>query len=290
MRQDYTATEANSPRPPLFVSLTTIRSRLPQLAEVLRSLRGQSLRPDRVVLVLSEEPFGLDDGVRLSHLPREIIVFVEEGWLEILFSANTGPYRKLIPLLRRYRGLERLIVTVDDDTIYREHWLAGLVSVYETQRCVVAYRCRAMPVEDGHFRPYREWRLLPSHGDSFGEVNPLYTNLFTLPTGVGGVLYNSAFFDDLDFLDQLRKLAPFQDDLAFKAAMLCRRVPTFRVADDSNIGAKSAFHRPREPATSRSLNSINGRGPNDKAWRQIVALLEAKGYFRVSDFTVKRAQ
>lgn len=272
---------APSDIPPVTISLTSISSRIGQVEPVIRSLLEQSPAPDHVMLVISQEPYLLDEGIPLEALPLGVRQLWAEGRLELVYAPNTGPYRKLLPALRRYAGEERLIVTADDDMIYPRHWLAGLVETYRRHRCVVAHRCRAIAVEDGRFLPYARWPLLPAGPDAFGALPPDLRGLFTIATGVRGVLYNNRFFPDLELLEELRALAPRQDDLAFKAVTMSAGIPTVLV--DANL-ERGTFgpHLNSPEVKSDSLFRAN-RKQNDVAWARLMAGLEERGLFRLGE-------
>lgn len=267
--------------PPVTISLTSISSRIGQVDRVVQSLLAQSPAPDHVMLVISQEPYLLDEGIQPEALPFGLRQLWAEGRVELVYAPNTGPYRKLLPALRRYAGQERLIVTVDDDMIYPQHWLAGLIETYRRHRCVVAHRCRAMAVEGGRFLPYSRWSLLPAESNAFGEVPSALTGLFTIATGFRGVLYNTRFFTDLDLLEKLRELAPRQDDLAFKAVTMAAGIPT--VAVDADL-ERAAFGRRLSPpdAKDETLYHAN-RKQNDVAWARLMAHLGERGLFRLED-------
>lgn len=266
--------------PPIRISLTTIRSRLPRLPDVLQSLRDQSLQARSIFLAISEEPFALDEGITLAHLPRRILAMAEAGWLEIHFGPNTGPYRKLLPALHRYGAQEQLIATADDDTIYPHGWLEALIRTYAKTRQVVAHRCRAMTVQDGRFTSYRSWPRLPVPADTYGSVRPEAIPLLTLPTGVRGVLYNSLFFNDTALMKRLAEAAPLQDDLGFKAMMLCRGIGTVVAAPSASEELRGSFITPKQPLGS--LISGN-KTANDESWARLVSLMETEGLWRLSD-------
>jgi len=263
--------------PPVIVALTAISSRVAQLDRVIDSLLRQSIPPAKILLAVSEEPYMLDEGVRLEMLPARLTELAIAGRLDILFVPNTGPYRKLLPALRRYAGQERLIATADDDTVYPPHWLENMVETYRKKPAVVAYRCRAMPVIAGRFLPYSQWRMLPAGPEAFAEVPPAMHPLFTLPTGVRGVLYNSAFFPDLALLERLRQAAPRQDDLAFKAAAMVAGIPVAIVEAETGVAA------PRFGSVQIAGETLfqQNKKHNDRAWSNIMALLEAEGLFNL---------
>ncbi len=148
------------------------------------------------------------------------------------------------------------------------------------QRCVVAHRCRAMTVKNGQFVPYREWPNLRLSEAAFGPVKPSARPLLTLPTGVRGVLYHSGFFEDAALLARLASLAPLQDDLAFKAMMLCRGIGTVLASRDGLEEMDWQFDTPKQPPDGLFRHN---RTANDEAWARILAMLESEGRWRLAD-------
>ena len=61
----------------------------------------------------------------MASLPAEAKELINVKWVP-----NTGPYRKLIPMLRESRPTD-IIITADDDIFYGENWLPGLLKAYE---------------------------------------------------------------------------------------------------------------------------------------------------------------
>lgn len=194
--------------PHITVSLTTISSRLANITTTLRSLLSQDYPHFEVRLYLSREAFLLDKGV-CGALPEELVELMKEDpRLLVRFTANIGPYRKILPALAEMRGARFLLATADDDSIYPADWLGRLYAAYQVYRCVVCFRGHHMLRQDRVFRPYRRWMRA-------GLVrNP---DLYNLPTGKDGVLYDTGFFHPgvLNYARAL-SLAPTADDLWLK--------------------------------------------------------------------------
>jgi uncharacterized protein (DUF924 family) len=265
----------------IYVSLTAIGARLGTLGKVLHSILNQSLAPDEIFLVVSEEARFLDSGVTIESIPGDIAALIEAGSVTLIFAANTGPYRKLVPVLERCRDVDCLIVTADDDTIYPGGWLLHLVEAYEKHQCVIAYRGRAMRVVGQRFDEYRRWSKVPTWRDNFGDVDPRYHGLFTLATGVFGVVYSPRFFPDPGLLDRLMEIAPLQDDLAFKAAALVNEVPTHIVIEVDGDDPAWSFQEICHGTQLFDTNIDN----NDLVWKKIVDLISRDYGFDIGRYT-----
>jgi hypothetical protein len=97
------------------------------------------------------------------------------------------------------------LVTADDDHIYPENWLGGLVAAFhEMPNVISCYRCRVLSFEGKSIRSYRLWRKTHSTGPSFRQ----------LPLGVCGVLYPPAFLKVLKNAGAaFKNCCPTSDDL-----------------------------------------------------------------------------
>jgi hypothetical protein len=243
---------------PLLVSLTTVSFRLHMVHRSILSVLQGKLPPTHVFLFVSREAHLLDEGI--TRIPSILLELVDRRLLTIVFTENTGPHRKLLPLLRRYYNEDVLIANVDDDMI----WRANATLLYELHRgyeashglATVALRSRRIGVCSSssiahltaksndhenvteetavyHFMKYANWSLF---------TNPGRKELLLLPTGTGGVLYRPQFFDPVVFDARLRMLTETGDDLMFRLACLLRDVPVFvgRRETDSYIAAAAA--------------------------------------------------
>lgn len=235
---------------PLYVSLTSFPQRYAVLPITLRSLLAQSLRPDAVLLWLT-------DAERRS-LPSDVSRLERRGLTILSGDADLRSYAKLVYALAAHP--EAVIVTADDDTYYWRGWLASLVAAHRREpRAIWCHRAHWITLDaQGSARPYADWEQRTSRleGD----------RLFA--TGVGGVLYPPGALHP-DALDRgaFGRLAPTADDLwfywqAMRAGTPVRRVPTRRPLR-SWIG------------TSAGLAEDNvGRSRNDE---QLAALVAAYG-------------
>ena len=234
---------------------------MPTICVTLRSLLNQSYSDLCIHLYLSREPYLLDQGV--PELPQDLVALQKEaeGRLKIEYCPNWGPYRKLLPYLRENWGTSKLVVTVDDDTVYPPHWLQGMVDSYDTYHCVIGYRGHRINMQDGKLMPYRSWMRTKI------EENP---SLYILPTGKDGILYNTAFFpiNVLNIADALR-IAPTVDDLWFRWHLLLNHIPVNVI----NVDYRAGTFEETGYESSLYLN-FNKAGGND------VAIKELQTYFK----------
>ena len=128
-----------------------------------------------------------------------------------------------------------------------------------------------MVFKRGELLPYRKWPLLrPELTVGYGDIRPEFRGLFTLPTGNDEILYHPRFFKHRQLLPELMALAPLQDDLAFKAAMLISSVPTYTV-----FPPKRAVSTTNAPASLFLTN----RHANDDAIQRLFRFITDRGLF-----------
>lgn len=181
---------------PIIVSLTSYEERFDDLELSLYSILNQDLKPDRIILWLSND---LD----LTKIPYSITKYVKNG-LEIRFVKDIGSYTKIIYALKEFNS--SIIVTADDDIIYPKDWLKKLYMSYISHpEDIQAHRAHRVKIENNVILPYRKWE---KHIETEGAE---YTNFLT---GVGGVLYPpNCFRKEVLREDIFLKNAPFADDI-----------------------------------------------------------------------------
>ena len=86
---------------PVYISITSIYQRQSELVVTLNSIISQTVIPDGIFLYLSEDPYLLDSGFKNKTITdKQLNQFIESNPLiKIIWTKNTGPYRKLLPLL-----------------------------------------------------------------------------------------------------------------------------------------------------------------------------------------------
>ena len=130
---------------PVIVSLTSYEERFKDLVISIYSLLNQTIKPDRIILWLSDEYDGVND------LPYEITRFIKNG-LEIRFVKDIKSYTKAIYAFKEYP--EAIIVTADDDIYYPEDWLEKLYHSYITHpQDIQVHRAHRVKIIDNNFEP-----------------------------------------------------------------------------------------------------------------------------------------
>jgi hypothetical protein len=196
-------TEKRNPK--VIVSLTSYPARIPRIHYTIISLLKQTIKPDEIILWLGNEQFHNKN----DDLPKELLKLQDHG-LTIKYCKDIRSYKKLIPALHEYP--EDIIVTADDDAVYKETWLKKLVDSYKQDKtsihCHSAHRITLK--QDGVPHNYLDWL-----GDYYNDQEKQGNNL-NLQRGTFGVLYPPhTLYKDILNEDLFMKLSPQGDDLWF---------------------------------------------------------------------------
>lgn len=106
--------------------MTSWPKRIDNVPTVINSLLNQTLKPDIIQLNLSEDEFPN----KLSDIPQALKQLIEENNKKIKIEwvkGNNGVFKKIIPTLKKYYGVEYLLLSVDDDWIYRNDYVKLMV-------------------------------------------------------------------------------------------------------------------------------------------------------------------
>jgi len=192
--------KAEKPEVDAVVSLTSIPSRMNTLHLVIRSLLHQTVRPRKIVLWLHQELTGV--------LPRRLSKLCSELF-EIRFSPYTSSHRKLVHSLEEFP--DSVIVTCDDDLMYRRNWLELLWDEHQRKpdKIIGNHTVHINHHHSGAPLPFRKWKY-----PAPDQINPMAV----VPIGAWGILYPPHSLSHQTTNHGLyMELAPRADDLWFKA-------------------------------------------------------------------------
>lgn len=207
----------------LIVSLTSIPSRFDKLHLVLESLCRQSIRPQKIVLWLSNEHRNKEfEYLRENEIPKKILDFKSRG-VEIIFTDDIGSFRKIIPALKAYP--ECSIVTVDDDIIYKKNMLKILVDAhYKEPRAIVCLRSRTIKkLSSSELLDYSKWKL----NDNQKKKG---LNIF-FNTGAGTLFPPRIFSSEVLNTEAFLRLSPFSDDIWLNSMRILNNVETLSLGN-----------------------------------------------------------
>lgn len=197
----------------VYISLTSIFNNQGILCQTLHSILKQTIKPDKICLYLSEEPYILDTGFKDKKITdSELLNLINDNSIiDVRWVKNTGSYRKLLPLLKDKWNEECIIITIDDDTIYDCNLIKNLLDDYNKHNCVVGYRGYSPIIDEFGIIDYEKTLKVQP------KIQPLSIENFL--TGKGGILYKPEFFHktgNLIFNDDIYlNTCDKQDDIWF---------------------------------------------------------------------------
>lgn len=218
----------------IIISLTTISKRINTVNLTIESLLEQNCSLKyKVRLYISKTPYLLDEGIR--KIPYNLKKLEKKNKnFTIHFCPNIGSYRKLVPLLIEKKNRDCLIITTDDDKIYKKNFLNRLVKSYfdNDKKYIIAYRGflkinkylkDMINLDDNNkvtniINKYQNKsnKILQNLVYQFQTKHPIINKL-TFFVGNDGVLYHTRFFSPLTCnINLIKKIGNYNDDFWFK--------------------------------------------------------------------------
>lgn len=192
----------------IIVSLTSYPVRLPQLWEVIECLFRQSIKPDKIVLYLTEEQVGND----IDSLPKSLLKQRKRG-LEIRLCKDTiKSHTKYFYAFQEFS--DDFVITVDDDLFYRTDLIENLLRWHKEYPEAIISNWVKDILPTTSF--YKEWPdvHVPRISDRF------------LLLGVGGVLYPpQSLYKDVFDISLIQKLCLTADDVWISCMALLAKMP-----------------------------------------------------------------
>lgn len=188
----------------IVVSFTSFPARIGYVWMTAFTLLNQTVKPDHLILWLSQEQFPTMDAVPDS-LKR-----LQKFGLEIELCGDLRSHKKYFYALQKYP--DAVLVTADDDILYPSEWLEKILEKHREYPDVICCNwAHRITFTDGSVNPYEEWEKCISDGAN----EPSHR---TVQIGYAGVLYPPGALDarvlDREAIEQMCLSA---DDLWLKA-------------------------------------------------------------------------
>lgn len=190
----------------IIVSLTTYGKFINNVHITIESLLEQTVKPKKIILWIS-------DAYEDYEIPQILKNLCKRG-LEIRKTKDIRSYKKLIPCLKEYPN--NPIITCDDDIIYPIDTIEWLYKAYKNDSTKIYFRRgHRMKLEsENNFVPYNNFDW---------EIQDNKIDIFNFPTNGAGTLFPPDCFSDEVFNEEkFMSLAPFADDVWFKAMALLK--------------------------------------------------------------------
>jgi hypothetical protein len=249
----------------VYVSLTTIKQNEIRIVETLQSIASQTLLPDKCSIFLSEEPYLLDPGFADGTIGSPLSEFIKSNPLfELRWCQNTGPFRKLLPLLEEKFDEDCLIIAIDDDTVYVDTLVEKIVDDFNRYKCCTS-----------------NWALTLRHAGDLRGLNyenfarPISNYLYNFHLGKGGVAYHPSFFRKTRNLmfdyDLINQTCPTNDDVWFNFMRIANGIS----CHSDNLSYMTKDNTNQQTALWCNINARNRT--NSKYMRATIDLLISEG-------------
>lgn len=240
----------------VIVSLTSFPQRIDKVWMVIETIFRQTVKPDKIVLTLSELQF------KDKKIPEKLLEQTQRG-LEIIWTKDDiRSHKKYYYVMQKYPNA--IIITVDDDILYEENLIKMLLDYNQTYPdCII---CNWGSIKKGS--DYKHWKNL-----LFQFKLPSYD---VLQIGVGGVLYPSNSLHKEVFKKEIfLEICPLADDIWLNA---------MAIINDTKIVKTdySFYYIPILNKNNIELNKVNvGENQNDVQIKKILDKYESqlKGRF-----------
>lgn len=246
-REPGITTERHLPEGEVIISLTTFGPRIREVAVAIESIMEQTMLPNRIVLWLNED---LEKSPEL--IPQSLRLLERRG-LEIRYTRDIGPGKKLIPALKKYPY--DVIITIDDDIMYDFDLIDRMITAHRRfPRAVCAARIdRLIPSDDG-----RSLKLIYNQADDlYLTPHPI---MQPMPVGVGGVLYPPhALHPDVLDVETMLQLTPKADDLWFKVMALRAGTPVYPINEVNPTQQLLSCGHHRQALMLHTTNYLGGQ-------------------------------
>lgn len=204
---------------PVVVSLTSYPPRIGTVWQTIRSIFGQSYLPDKIVLYLAKSDFPN----RETDLPESLTSMLWHDFEIRWVADDLKPHKKYFWAFQEFK--DALVITIDDDLLYRREMIEDLVKGHEQfPQAVIASRIHLIAFnDDGSIKPYEQWpQEMSLHNPRFVCV----PSMRLLATTGAGTLFDPALFPPLTFnADVIRRNVLTADDIWLKVVEATAGIP-----------------------------------------------------------------
>jgi len=194
----------------ITVSFTTHPKRVPSAARVADAMLRQTVKPDRVLLVLAPNEWASAEARSLLESFKDRHANLLSRGLQIVWGDDVRSHNKYVYAFRNHPG--SFVVTVDDDMLYPPSLLEGLLAMHREHPGAVIAAAGCELALDG---PTLSREDAVRRVEKFGAPS-----MSIMAVGCNGVLYPpgvmSPCLDELTDAREMMRLAPTDDDMWLK--------------------------------------------------------------------------
>jgi hypothetical protein len=233
----------------VVVTLTTIPSREKAVVDTVRSIKNGAVVPDAIYVNL---PIWYPNLSRSSD--PKLKAQLEEAGAIVNVCEDYGTFTKFIPTLEIEKDPDTLIIIIDDDSVYKPNFVAGLVSGYDEFKCPVGFSGIAYPETVLRLYGVLQYHLFLGHGTS--------TEIIECIAGYAFKVSDIQGFHTIQPMKQMEfKFFYFSDDYVLSRFFKEKKVICYesigRYGDDfSSICTPSKHINDSDFALSRNENNL----------------------------------
>ena len=206
----------------LVASLTSLPHRLENIDDTLNSLVSQHVKPDVIYLNIPKSYLRFGALPNLSTIARLRKKFSNKYGVSFVINMmedDVGPLSKLLPTLYKEVDDDTLIITVDDDMIFKPT-LFGILLQQHLNSPSMAYGVsgQLIDIDDDnsvHVRTAWKWK------DGSYPVDII--------EGFTGAIYRRDFFD-IDNVSEIPHVCRFTDDIWISSQLALKGIPRVKLA------------------------------------------------------------
>eukprot|EP00038_Savillea_parva_P007645 m.171598 g.171598 ORF g.171598 m.171598 type:complete len:838 (-) comp13395_c0_seq1:46-2559(-) len=249
-----TAWQKRRTRPRIVVSLTTLPTRIAGVVATVKSLLAQSVVPDALYINIPTESARFKDAS--YTIPPSLSTL--KG-VTIRRTHDHGPATKLIPTLEVEKDPSTVIVTADDDMLYKPSMIHELLEAH-LREPNVAYGFAGQMIDLDWCNLTLAWpgvclsRVHVRSADNYRDRHAAVDILEAFK----GAMYRRSFFN-LDTLSQIPSTCHRTDDIWISAALALAGVPRVKLLTNHHPDPS-----PNDAVTPLRDDNIQGVGRNDQ--------------------------
>lgn len=204
----------------IIVSLTSFPERISYVPLVLQRVFMQTIRPDKVILWLSEDQFPK----REEDLPEEVLQMRTYGAEIRWCKGDAKAYKKVLPALKVFP--DDLVIIIDDDLEYRIDFVELLYKAHlKYPRAIIASRVHRIVLdENGKLAPYEKWEKECNYDTDQIKYDWFFTG------GAGTLLPPHVFGEEIFNEAVIKELCPHADDIWLNINAAMNKVPVVNIA------------------------------------------------------------
>lgn len=182
---------------------------------MIESLKQQTFKPHRICMWLDEEEYGSE----LEDVKQELIPLAKSGIEVSWVTGGIKAHNKYYWAMQKYP--EAIIITVDDDLIYRRTVIKELVNSYRKfPYAVSALRTHKILLDDqGNLKPYPQWIMEQR------EILDIPSQCLFFTTGAGTLFPPHIIKEDAFDISTIKVLSLYNDDIWLNVRLMLDEIP-----------------------------------------------------------------